>query len=103
MAKQHFFLRLIPPRPSFAFDMNEEEKRLMGAHVAYAKGFFEAGKILAYGPVLAASGSFGMGVFEVEDEAEARRIMDADPTVVARLNTYELSPMRLGGARAGAA
>jgi uncharacterized protein len=102
MPRQHFFLKLVPPRPSFAFDMNEEEKRLMGAHAAYMKGCFEAGKLLTYGPVLAASGSFGMGVFEVEDEAEARRIMDGDPTIVARLNTYELSPMRVGGARAGA-
>ncbi|HYV44613.1 MAG TPA: YciI family protein [Myxococcaceae bacterium] len=99
MAKQHFFLKLIPPRPSFPFDMNEEEKRLMGEHGAYLRRFFDAGKILAFGPVLAASGSFGMGLLEVEDEAEARRIVDADPTVVARLNAYELSPMRLVGPR----
>jgi hypothetical protein len=41
-----------------------------------------------------------MGVFDVADEAEARRIMDGDPSVRAGLNRYELSPMHVAAARA---
>jgi hypothetical protein len=31
----HFFCKLIAPRPTFPFDMNESEKALMGEHAAY--------------------------------------------------------------------
>ncbi|HVE85651.1 MAG TPA: YciI family protein [Myxococcales bacterium] len=99
MPKQHFFLKLIPPRPTFAQDMSEEEKRLMAEHVRYLDEHLAAGRVLLFGPVMAAGGAFGMGVFAVEDEAEARRIIDGDPTVRAGLNRYELSPMRVSTAR----
>jgi len=99
MAKQFFLLRLLPPRPTFVQDMSEDERRLMQAHAEYTHGHFEAGKILIYGPVMAAGGAFGMAVFEVDDEAEARGIMDADPTVRAGLNRYELHPMHVAAAR----
>jgi uncharacterized protein YciI len=99
MSKQYYYLKLIPPRPTFPFDMTDEEKRLMQEHARHLQEHFEAGKILIYGPVLATGAPFGMGVFEVDDEAQARRIMDDDPTVRASLNRYELSPMRVGAAR----
>lgn len=99
MANQHFFLKLIPPRPTFVLDMTDAERRAMGEHAAYMKSLFDAGKVLIYGPVMSTQ-PFGMGVFEVADEAEVRRIMDKDPTVVAGINTYEVSAMRIGAARA---
>lgn len=95
-----FYLKLIPPRPTFAADMTEAEMDLMRQHAAYMGRHFEAGRVLIYGPVFAQSGSFGMGVLQVEGEAEARRIMESDPTILAGLNTYEIWPMRLGGAQA---
>src|SRR5215471_10619532 len=97
---QHFFLRLIPPRSTFPGDMNDNEKRLMKEHAEYMRGHFEAGKVFIHGPVLAPGAAFGMGVFDVTDEAEARRIMDGDPSVRGGLNRYELSPMRVAAARA---
>jgi hypothetical protein len=100
MPKQHFFIRLIPPRPTFVQDMTPDERALMGQHTAYTREFFERGIVLAYGPVMAPSGAYGFAVFEVDGESEVWRILDADPTVKAGLNTYEVSPMRLGGARA---
>jgi uncharacterized protein YciI len=95
--KQHYFLRLVPPRPTFPFDMSDGERALMEAHVTYIRAEFDAGRVLAYGPVLDAGHPYGMGILAVDDEAEARAICDQDPTVVAGLNRYELSPMRLGG------
>ena len=72
----------------------------MEAHAAYLKRFFDDGRLLVYGPVLASSGPFGIGVFDVASEAEARAIMDEDPTIVAKLNRYEIDPMRVTGSRA---
>jgi uncharacterized protein YciI len=97
--KQHFFLKLIPPRPTFALDMNDAERALMLQHVAYFQKQFEAGKVLVYGPVLAPEG-FGMGVFEVESPEEVQAIMADDPTIKAGLNTFAIYQMRLGGAQA---
>jgi uncharacterized protein YciI len=66
--KRHFLIKLIPPRPSFAQDMTNEEKQLMQRHVAYWTGLAETGIALVFGPVADPSGSYGIGVVEVEEE-----------------------------------
>ncbi len=99
MAKQHFFFKLNPPRPTFAADMNDAERGLMLAHAQYLQGHFNAGRVLIYGPVMAGEGAFGMAVFEVENEAEARSIADNDPTIMSKLHTYTICPMRVGAAQ----
>jgi len=55
MSKQHYFFKLIPPRPTFPHDMNDE-RRLMDEHGRYFQEHFVAGKLLLYGcqPVRAA-------------------------------------------------
>jgi uncharacterized protein len=100
MTTQHFFVKLTPPRSTFAQDMTPDEVALMKAHAAYTQEQLEAGKVVLYGPVFDARGIFGVGVFAAADEAEVRAIMDRDPTIVNGLNTYEVHPMRLGGVRA---
>jgi uncharacterized protein YciI len=98
MDKRHYYLKLIPPRPTFPHDMTEDERRLMQEHVAYMQAHFDAGRLLIYGPVLGPE-AFGMGVFEVPDELQAHQIMENDPTVRGGLNRYELHPMRVAAAR----
>jgi len=73
---------------------------LMDEHAAYFQNQFEAGKLLLYGPVMAPDGAFGVGILEVEDEADARRFGEGDPSVRAGLNRWELYPMRVTGSRA---
>lgn len=46
-----------------------------------------------------ASGPFGMVVFKAEDEAEVRRVLENDPTVLAGLNKFEIAPMWVGAAQ----
>jgi uncharacterized protein YciI len=79
--------------------MSDSERALMLEHVSYMQQLFAQGRVVIYGPVLAKDDSFGMGVLEVADEADARQIMDADPTIVAGLNRYQIAPMRVGAAR----
>ena len=55
----HFFLKLIAPRPSFANDMNEQEKTLMQQHFIYWKERQDAGEVLVFGPVLDPKGPYG--------------------------------------------
>ena len=98
--KKHYFFKLIPPRPTFPQDISEEEKRLMNEHGQYFHEQFTAGRVLLYGPVMAKDGTFGLGVLEVEDEAEARRFGENDPSVRAGLNRFEIYPIQIGGAQA---
>jgi uncharacterized protein YciI len=100
MAKQYFYVRLIPPRPTFAGDMSADERALMQQHAAYFRGLFDQGKVLIFGPVLDPEDNFGMGVLEVDDVAEAERLLAQDPSVLAGLNHFRISPMVVGAARA---
>ncbi len=100
MTRQHYFFKLIPPRPTFAQDMNDEERNLMQQHARYAQERFAEGKILLYGPVMAEDGAFGLGILEVENEDEARSLAQNDPTVKAGLNRFEIWPMGVAAARA---
>jgi len=99
MAKQHYFFKLIPPRPTFPYDITDAESRLMDEHSRYFQSHFESGRIILFGLVLAADGAFGIAILEVENEAEARRFGEADPSVKAGLNKFEIHPMRVAGAR----
>jgi len=100
MSKQHYFFKLIPPRPTFPHDMNDNESRLMEEHGRYFREHFEARSVLLYGPVMATGGAFGLGVLEMDSEAAARKFGEGDPSVKAGLNKFEIHPMRVSAARA---
>ena len=72
----------------------------MDEHARYCQEHFAAGRLVLYGPVLAKGGAFGLGVLEVDNEEEARRFGEGDPSVKAGLNRFEIHPMRVAGARA---
>jgi uncharacterized protein YciI len=91
----HFFLKLIPPRPTFVQDMTPAEAALMQQHSAYLEKHYPSGKILMVGPVLNPQGPFGMAILEMESAAEAQAFGENDPTVKAGLNTVEVSPLHL--------
>jgi uncharacterized protein YciI len=100
MTKETYFVKLNPPRTTFPADITPGEMATMKRHADYYAAQFQAGRVLIYGPVMAAGGAYGMGVLNVETEAEARQIVEADPSVTQGLNRYELWPMRVGGAQA---
>ena len=81
-----------PPRPTFMKDSTPEEDEVMSAHFEYLKGLFEEGRVILAGPSL--EPPFGIIVFEADSEEEARRLIGADPSVAAGLQTPELHPFR---------
>jgi len=99
MSKQHFYFKLIPPRPTFGADVTAEERALMQQHLTYAREAFDAGKPLIYGPVMASDGAFGFAVLEMNDAAEVQKFGEEDPSIKAGMNTFEFYPMRVGAAR----
>ena len=92
MAKLHFFLKLVPPRPTFTIDMTNEERIVMKQHVSYWKPYVDNGLVLVLGPVLDPKGGYGIAIVGVDDETQLETLITNDPT--NGLNTYEIYPMR---------
>ena len=88
-------MKLVPPRPTFASDMNAHEQELMQQHAAYWAEQFKTGKVLIIGPVMDPKGAWGMAVLECGNQAEAQALADNDPTVKAGLNKIEVVPMHV--------
>ncbi len=90
----YFFSKLIPPRPSFPFDMSDTERALMQEHGAYWSGIAAKGPAVVFGPVADPSGPFGLLVLEVEKEEDVQVLIAGDPLNQSGLNfKFETYPM----------
>jgi uncharacterized protein YciI len=90
----YFHLKLIGPRPTFPFDINEREAEAMTHHAQYWRRLADEGLAVAVGPVFDANGPWGLAIVETENEAEAEALAAADPVIIAALGLrYEVSPM----------
>ena len=91
-----FVFRLNAPRPTFALDMNDEEREIMARHAAHCRPWIESGQMVIFGPVLDSTGSWGLGVVEADGEQELRAFAADDPVVTTGTGTIEIGKM-LGG------
>jgi uncharacterized protein len=96
-----FIVRLEAPRPSFALDMTDEEREIMGRHAAHWQRYIESGEMVVFGPVLDASGSWGLGVVEADDDAEdeLRAFAADDPVVTSGTGKIEVGKLLAGFVR----
>jgi uncharacterized protein YciI len=96
-----FVFRLLAPRPTFALDMTDEEREIMGRHAAYWRPYVDSGQMVVFGPVLDQTGSWGLGVLEAEDEEEVRAFAAGDPVVTSGTAKIEVGKMLGGFVRPG--
>ncbi len=75
----YFFVRALNPRPTFHLDMTTEERAIMEKHVAYWSEKATQGIAIVFGPVMDPQGVYGIGVYQTQDEAELRQLLEADP------------------------
>jgi uncharacterized protein YciI len=96
-----FVMRLQAPRPTFALDMTDEEREIMGRHAAHWQRFIDVGQMVVFGPVLDAMGSWGLGVLEADeaDEDELRAFAARDPVVTSGTGQIEIGKMLAGFVR----
>jgi uncharacterized protein YciI len=94
-----FVFRLKAPRTTFALDMSEEERQVMGRHAAYWQPLIDSGQMVVFGPVLDDTGSWGLGVVEAEDESELRAFAAGDPVVTTGTADIEIGRMLAGFVR----
>ncbi len=89
-----FFLRLIPPRPTFAHDMTAEERSVMQQHVGYWTKHLQQGTAIVFGPVADPAGPYGLGIVRVADETAIGAFITNDPAICGRIGCrYEVFPM----------
>lgn len=94
-----FVFRLQAPRPTFALDMTDEEREIMGRHAAHWRPLVESGQMVVFGPVLDGTGSWGLGVIEADNEDELRALAANDPVVTSGTATIEVGRMLAGFVR----
>ena len=94
-----FVFRLKAPRPTFALDMTDEERDIMGRHAAYWQPFIDSGQMVIFGPVLDATGSWGLGVVEADNEDELRAFAAGDPVVTTGTAQIEIGKLLDGFVR----
>ncbi len=93
MNRNHFVYKLIPPRATFAADMTEAEKAIMGEHGAYWMNLFEDGRVVVFGVVMDQTGAWGLAVVEAEAEDDVRALGSDDPAVKKHLCTFDIGVM----------
>jgi len=94
-----FVFRLKAPRPTFALDMSDEEREVMGRHAAHWQSYIDSGQMVIFGPVLDSTGSWGLGVVQADDEDEVREFAARDPAVTTGTASIELGKMLQGFVR----
>jgi uncharacterized protein YciI len=89
-----YVFRLVPPRPTFAFDMNDDERSMMGRHGVYWRERRAGGEVVAFGPVNGRDGNYGIAIVRAADDDAARRVADADPALLEGFGfATEIEPM----------
>jgi uncharacterized protein YndB with AHSA1/START domain len=93
-ARTAYFLKLYPPRPTFALDLTDAEKQVMNEHGQYWSRALDAGNVIVYGPVNHPDGGFGLGVVRVNGVEELTAFQENDPAITSGSGfRYEAYPM----------
>ncbi|WP_203579624.1 YciI family protein [Microbacterium hibisci] len=95
--------RIVPTRPEMVVDATPEEERIVGEHFAYLVSLRDRGIMILAGRTQEPEGTFGITIFEAEDEHAARSVMDADPGVAGGVFAATLHPYAVAVARDGLA
>jgi len=88
------YLYLIHPYRHDFFDApTQEESSIMEEHFAYLKNAVEEGIVHLAGPC--ADDTFGLVIFQAENEDSANAFMFNDPSVKKNVMMAELHPLRI--------
>ncbi|HEY9309464.1 MAG TPA: YciI family protein [Microbacterium sp.] len=93
--------RIVPSRPAMVSDPTPGEQRIVGDHFAYLVALRDRGILILAGRTQEAEGTFGITIFEADDEAAAREVMRADPAVATGVFDATVHPYRIAVARDG--
>lgn len=93
--------RIVPTRPGMVTAPTEAERDIVSAHFDYLVDLRDRGILILAGRTQEAEGTFGITVFQADDETAARAVMDADPGVSGGVFAATLHPYAVAVARDG--
>lgn len=94
--KQYLYLLRLVPRLQDEKAWTPAEQAVTGRHLTYLqKAAAERRLVLAGRTAEPLDRTFGLAVFEAEDDAAANSFMQADPAVAEGIMTAELHPYRI--------
>jgi uncharacterized protein YciI len=98
-----FLYRLSLLRPELLTEgPTEVEAAILSRHFGYLESLKAQGSLILAGRTLTTGPeTFGIAIFEADDDTQAEAIMSADPAVAEGLMTAELFPYRVAVARDG--
>ena len=86
------YVAWITPGPEWRDGTVYDQGAPIEEHLEAMRAQYDQGRLLLGGPFI--DGRAGVAVLDVDAEAEARSIMDADPAVIAGVFRYELHRVR---------
>lgn len=95
--KTQWLYHLVPTRLGMVTgEATQEEIQTVSRHFAYLKDLTEKGVMILMGRTQNNDEhTFGIAIFEAEDESAARRIMEHDPAVVGGVMRAKLYPYKI--------
>lgn len=91
--KQFIYVLRLVPRLHSDSAWTQEDKMALSRHFVRFKHAIETGELILAGRTSEPGDkTFGIAIFEANDETETRKFIESDPAVVARLMTAELHP-----------
>ena len=93
--------RIVPTRPEMVSAPTAEESDIVAAHFEYLVALRDRGVLILAGRTQEERGTFGITIFEADDERAARAVMDADPGVSRGVFAATLHPYAVAVARDG--
>ena len=77
-----------------------DEERALGAHFSYLSEQLAAGRVILFGRTQTTDeDTFGIVIFEAEDELAAEQFMRADPAISEAVMDAQLWPYAISGIR----
>ena len=70
------------------------EAAVMEKHQAYWRGLMDRGPAVAFGPVADPKGPYGLGIAQLDDDADPQALGQSDPAIQSGLGfRFEVHPM----------
>lgn len=94
--KQFVYVLKLAPRLHDDAAWTDDDKKTIGTHFAHLKAATAAGKVILAGRTLEpGSKTFGLVIFEADDDEAATAFMKSDPAVAAGLMTATVHPYQI--------
>jgi uncharacterized protein YciI len=88
-----YLTKWVPPRADFLPTMTAQGAEQMQQHSAWLSDHLEQGQIVAHGPVMDPAGSYGVAIWQIQDDQDITALTAQDPIVQAGNGHYEHFPV----------